>query len=63
MTTHHGDRHPSILVCKPLAVTRATKLTLSNRTIDPKSKLTPERGTIPTNRNTRACLSVHYTRP
>jgi len=27
-----GGRHPSILLCKLLAVTRATKLTLSNRT-------------------------------
>ena len=34
-----GDRYPSILLCKFLAVTRATKLTLS------KSKLTLERGT------------------
>jgi len=28
--------------------------------LNPKSKLTLERGTNPTKRNTRACLSVHY---
>jgi len=48
-----GDRHPSILACKLLAVTRETKLTLSIA-LNPKSKLTLERGTNPTNRNTRA---------
>jgi len=41
------------------AVTRETKLTLSI-TLNPKSKLTLEYGTNPTNRNTRACLSIHY---
>jgi len=41
-------------------VTRETKLTLSIA-LNPKSKLTLERGTNPTNRNTRACLSTVYT--
>jgi len=44
-------------LCKLLAVTRATKLTLSIA-LNPKSKLTLEDGT---NRNT--CLSVYYTHP
>ena len=52
-----GDRHPSILLCKLLAVTRATKRTLSIA-LNPKSKRALERGTNPMNRNTRACLSV-----
>ena len=47
-----GDWHPSILSCKLQAVTRETKLTLS---IAVKSKLTLERGTNNTNRNTTAC--------
>jgi len=48
-------------LCKLLAVTRATKLTLSIA-LNPKSKLTLERGTNPTNRNTIACLvSVYIT--
>jgi len=34
--------------------TRETKLTL-RIAVNPKSKLTLERGTNPTNRNTRAC--------
>jgi len=46
-----GYRHPSILLCKLLAVTRAAKLILSNRT-KPKSKLTLEHATNPTNCNT-----------
>jgi len=54
-----GDRHLSILPCKLLPVTRETKLTLSIA-LNPKSKLTLERGTNHTNRNTRACLSIHY---
>jgi len=44
-----GDRDPSILLCKLLAVIRETKLTLSIA-LNPKSKLTLERGTISTNR-------------
>jgi len=47
-----GNRHPSILLCKLLAVTRETKLMLA---LNPKSKLTLELGTNPINRNTRAC--------
>jgi len=39
-----GDRHPSILLCRLLAVTGATKLTLAIA-LDLKSKLTLERGT------------------
>jgi len=31
--------------------------------LNPKSKLTLERGTNPTNRNTTACLSIHYRHP
>jgi len=46
-------------LCKLLAVTRATKLT----TLNPKSKLTLERGISDSNRNSRACLSVHYRHP
>ena len=42
-----------------LAVTRATKVTLSDR-LNPKSKLTLERGTNSTNRNTRACLNAKF---
>ena len=45
-----------------LAVARETKLTLSIA-LNPKSKLTVESGTDPTNRNTRACLSIHYRPP
>jgi len=41
---------------------RATKLTLSIA-LNPKSKLTLECRTNLTNRNTRACLSVHYRYP
>jgi len=44
-----------MLSCKLLAVTRETKLTLTIA-LNPKSKLTLESGTGPTNRNTRACL-------
>jgi len=43
-----------MLACKLLAVTCETKLTLSIA-LNPKSKLTLQRGTDPTNRNTRAC--------
>jgi len=54
-----GGRQPCILLCKLLAVTRETKLTL-NIALNPKSKWTLERGTNPTNRNTRVCQSAHY---
>ena len=57
-----GDRHPSILSCKLLAVTRETKLTLSIA-LNTNSKLTLERGTNPTDRNARACQSVHCRHP
>jgi len=50
-----GGRHPSILSCKLPAVTRETKPTLSIA-LHPKSKLTLERGTNPTNRDTRVIL-------
>jgi len=43
-------------LCKLLAVTRETKLTLSIA-LNPQSKQTLERGTNPTNRNTRVWLS------
>jgi len=49
-----GDWHPSTLSCKLLPVTRETKLTLTIA-LNPKSKLTLERGTNLINRNTRAC--------
>jgi len=52
-----GDRHPRVLSCKLLAVTHATKLTLSIA-LNPKSKPTLHHGTNPT-----ACLSVHYRHP
>jgi len=42
-------------LCTLLAVTRAAKLTLYAIALNPKSKLTLERGTNPTNRNSRAC--------
>jgi len=50
------------LSLKLLAVSRETKLTLSIA-LNPKSKLTLERGTNLINRNTTACLSVHYRHP
>jgi len=50
----YGDRHPSTLSCKLVAVSHETKLTLSIA-LNPKSKLTLERGTNRTNRNTRPC--------
>jgi len=63
MTTHQmAIDTKSILSCKLLAVTRETKLTLSIA-LYPKSKLTLESGTNPTNRNTGACLSIHYRHP
>jgi len=43
-----GDRHPSILSCKLLAVTRESKLTL-RIALNPKSKLAVERGTNASN--------------
>jgi len=43
-----------IVSCKLLAVIRETQLTLSIA-LNPKSKLTLERGTNPTNRNTKTC--------
>jgi len=51
-----GDGQPSISSCQLLAVTREIKLTLSIA-LNPKSKLTLERCTNPTNltANTRAC--------
>jgi len=49
-----GNRHPSVVSCKLLAVTRETKLTLSIA-LNPKSKLTLEHGADPTICNTRAC--------
>jgi len=52
--TSHDHSHPSILSCKLLAVTRETKPTPSIA-LNPKSKLTLERGTNLINRNTRAC--------
>jgi len=42
-----------------LAVSRETKLAL-RIALNPKSKLTLESRTDPTNRNLRACLSIHY---
>jgi len=45
------------LLCKFLAVTRKTKLTLSIA-LNPKSKLTLEHGTNPTNRNTNAHFNM-----
>ena len=57
-----GDRHPSILLSKLLAVARTTNWP-SAIALYLKSKLTLERGTNPTNRNTKACLSVHYRHP
>jgi len=51
-----------ILSCKLLEVTCETKKTLSIA-LNPKSKLILECGTNPTNRNTRACLSIHYRHP
>jgi len=47
---------------KLLAVRRETKLTL-RIALNPESKLTLESGTNHTNRNTRACLSIHYRHP
>jgi len=47
---------------KRLAVSRETKLTL-RIALNLKSKLTLESGTNPTNRNARACLSIHYRHP
>jgi len=44
------------------AVSRESKLTL-RISLNLKSKLTLESGTNPTNRNTRACLSIHYRDP
>jgi len=58
MTTHRLT--PKHIIDKLPAVTRETKLTLSIA-LNPKSKLTVECGTNPTNRNTGACLSIHYT--
>jgi len=46
-------------LCKLPAVTRETKVTLSIA-LNPKSKLTLERGTNPTNRNTRAQLLSRF---
>ena len=57
--TPDGVWHPSILSCKLLEVTRETNKHRTN----PKSKLTIECGTKPTNRNTRAYLSIHYIHP
>jgi len=49
-----GETDPSILFCKLLAVTRESKLTLSNRTKPKKSKMTLECGSSPTNHNNGA---------
>jgi len=58
MTTHQTSKH----IIVQIAVTRETKLALSIA-LNPKSKLTLERGTNPINRNTRACLGTHYRHP
>jgi len=49
-----GETDPSILFCRLLAVTRESKLTLSNRTKPKKSIMTLECGSSPTNRNNGA---------
>jgi len=53
---------PKHIIVQTSAVSRETKLML-RVALNPKSKLTLESGTNPTNRNAEVCLSIHYIYP